>query len=520
MSRVRFAAWNYLTQTLFTVVTLVLGFVSTPLLLRWLGTECFGGFRATVDWYGYLGLLELGLTGAMWPLLARASSRGEEGKVRDVLAAGIRVYIPVVMAMLGAGLVLAHFIPRLVRVRASLAWDLKAAALFMLLTVALLPLAVPFRAVLEARQKSYWVNILIIVQSLTITGASLLFARAGWGMRGQVIAMVIGAMVLQSAIIIPGLGRHRGVVRLALKGDFDRSALREISSLNWPTLALNLCGRLNFLTDNIIVAGILNPAMVVPIVLTQRLASLVQGQLQGFGSASWAGMAELHARGEQQTFQRRLVELTRLIAIVGIAALVPIAIFNRTFVNGWVGTVGFGGEYLTLLACANAFLLSIVSLWGWIFTATGQVKLLVLPMTVQTVLNVGFSVLLTYRYGIAGPVAGTTLALVTVSLWVLPVLLRSRFDIPVHQLIMAMLHPLLLAVPCALGLLWISHVRMPHGWLGSLIAIGLAGLAYLALAFWLVLPRMERRFWIDGLTKRLRPARAAEPEAATAEIGL
>jgi O-antigen/teichoic acid export membrane protein len=517
MSRVRFAAWNYLTQTLFTLVTMVVGFVATPLLLRWLGAECFGGFRATVDWYGYLGLLELGLTGALWPLLARASSRGEENKVREVLAAGIRIYIPVVLAMLAAGLVLAHFIPHLVRVSSALTWDLKIAALLMLLTVVALPLAVPFRAVLEARQKSYWVNILIIAQSLAITAASLLLARARWGIHGQVVALILGALVLQGAIVLPGLRRYPGVITTAVKGNFDRSAMREIGSLNWPTLALNLCGRLSLYTDNIIVAGILNPSMVVPLVLTQRLSSLVQGQLQGFGSASWAGMADLHARGERQTFERRLVELTRLIAVAGIAALVPIAVFNRAFVGGWVGPASFGGRWLTVLACANTFMLSIVSLWGWIFTATGRVQLLVVPMTVQTVVNVGFSVLLTYRYGIVGPVAGTTVALLTVSLWVLPWLLQSKFHVPARRLVMAAVYPLLLAVPCALAMIWLAHLRPPHGWVASLVDIGLAGMAYATLAFLLVFPREERTFWIDGVMKRFRPA-AGEREAAAAQV--
>jgi hypothetical protein len=104
----------------------------------------------------------------------------------------------------------------------------------------------------------------------------------------------------------------------------------------------------------------------------------------------------------------------------------------------------------------------------------------------------------------------------TVSLWVLPALLHSTFGTSPRELAMAVVPALLLAFPCGLGQLWISRRCMPHGWFGSVIAIGLAALVYAALAFWVVLPRMERKFWIDGLMKSLQSVRAADTEAVRA----
>ncbi|MGH9913777.1 MAG: hypothetical protein ACRD63_00650, partial [Pyrinomonadaceae bacterium] len=59
------ATINYFSQVLLTGVTMVVGFVSTPFLLHWLGAERFGAVRVANELYGHLVLLELGLSGAL-----------------------------------------------------------------------------------------------------------------------------------------------------------------------------------------------------------------------------------------------------------------------------------------------------------------------------------------------------------------------------------------------------------------------------------------------------------------------
>ena len=50
------------------------------------------------------------------------------------------------------------------------------------------------------------------------------------------------------------------------------------------------------MTDDLVIGGMLGPALVTSLYFTQRLATLVQALLQGIGSATWAALADLHAR--------------------------------------------------------------------------------------------------------------------------------------------------------------------------------------------------------------------------------
>jgi O-antigen/teichoic acid export membrane protein len=518
MTRTHRSFWSYFTSTAFSVVTVLVALVATPLLLRWLGEERFGAFRAASDWAGYLGLLELGLGNALLPLLARALGRSDEDGLRATLAAGIRAYAWLALAMLAGGVGLALAIPRLVPVSSASAGDLRQGFCIGLLVILLAPLS-PFRLLAEAGQRAYVVNGLLIAQSLLITGLALLLAWWGWGITGQYVAAVTGAALFSSLIAVICIGEMRDGLNLLRSADKPDPALRgELWRLHWPTLVHNLCGRVSLLTDNIIIAALLGPVAVVPYFLTQRLALLVQGQLQGIGNASWAGLADLHVRRQGDAARQRLIDLTSLVAILGVGSLVPILAYNRHFLRLWVPQGAFGGDLLTLLAVVNGFLQALFSLWGWLFCGTGQVARMVPMLLIGTALNLAVSLLGTWLFGLPGPLVGTLVAFLGVYAWLLPLLLRKVFGISLRQLFQALARPLLLGLPYAGCVWWLAGAEAPRGWIALACEMTAAGTIYLVLAWWVVLGRSERAFWRDRV-RLVLGLRAAIQESWTRSQG-
>jgi O-antigen/teichoic acid export membrane protein len=163
MTRTQRSVWSYLSGLALTAGTIVVGFVATPFLLRYLGAERYGAFRVACDWAGYLGLLELGLGGALIPLLARAVTDGG-GAVRDTIAAGVAAYIRVTLAMLAGGVLLALAVGRLIPVSPAAARDLRWGCWVGLLVTLFVPLS-PLRMLAEAHQRGYLVNSLRLLQS-------------------------------------------------------------------------------------------------------------------------------------------------------------------------------------------------------------------------------------------------------------------------------------------------------------------------------------------------------------------
>jgi O-antigen/teichoic acid export membrane protein len=492
--RTRRSILTFLSGGLSSAVILGVGFMATPLLLRWLGDERYGAFEAATDWFGYIALLELGVGGALRPLLALAWARRDKRELEILMAAGFRAYFFLTALMVSAGAALTMLIPRLLRLNAASVWDLRMGCLVGVGGLLVFPLA-PFRALLEAEQKGYLINAALLVQSFLITACSLLLAWIGWGITGQFVGVFIGACAFNVAVSWAGARETGGLLLRHLRDVTLTAEWKAIWKLNWPTFAFNTCGQVGLVTDNIIIGALMSPALVVPFLITQRLAVLSQRQLQGIGNASWAALAELHEQGRREIFNQRLVELTKLVAIIAIAVLVPIVSYNRYFVMLWVGAARYGGGTLTLISAINAFLLAIFSLWGWCINGTGRVAEIMPGMIAQTVINLFLSLVLTLKFGLIGPVLGTLAGFVAVSSWYLPWLLHHLFQTSPWELTTAALLPMVSAIPLGVAVWWLSGVLPPRGWIELASEMLLAALLYLG-SWWLIgLSAVEKDLW-------------------------
>ncbi|MGH9837766.1 MAG: lipopolysaccharide biosynthesis protein [Blastocatellia bacterium] len=490
MSRTRSSAWNFAAGMVYALASAAASLIATPLLLRWLGSERLGAYRALMDWIGYLTFFELGLGGALMASLAGRIGQGDHAAVTRMLAAGLRSYRWVALTQLAGGLALVVALPYLISRTHLGKSELRAAGAVALLPFAFTPLLV-FRALAEARQRGYLNWLLMTAQVLTMNGLLLSTARRGWGLLGQSVAFAAAQIPTLVVLAWDGVRGYRGAWKTA-PDRADRNALR---SLSWPTFIHGLTDRIGLVSDNIIIAWILGPAAVVPFFLTQQLAVLAQSQLRGISNATWAGLAELYARGDEAEMRMRILELTGIVSGLGLAVLTPVAAYNRFFVRLWVGRDAYAGEVVTVLACFNALLWGIYALWGWALLGTGHIRRWAPFAVLATLVNVVVSVIGTATLGVVGPLLGTTTGLLLVTSWALPLTLHRVFGIPPWTLWQAVLAPLGWGLPYV-GALWaVALYYPPEEWLGFITVSGLGAAGGLALWWRFSLGGDERREW-------------------------
>jgi len=309
------------------------GFITTPYLLRFLGAERLGAFRASQQWMSYLAFLYVGLGPTLVVLLLRPASKGDLAGTVGVLKSGMRITMrQMLWVALPAGLVLAWFMPQLVGVSASLRSELRWGTLFGLAALLLDPLDL-FRTVLQCRQLGSLVNLGLSLQTVTISAVAVWLAWLGWGLPGQFIANVIGIAAC-SAVLVTFAVRHLSEYMKSPRVEIDRT---ELWALRRPMLLTGIGGQMNLLTDYIVVSLVADPVAVVTFSITQRLMTVLGGFVSSFSEVSWAGLAELRATGDSELFERRVLELIRLLLGTGLCLLVTLAAFNQHFVRLWVG---------------------------------------------------------------------------------------------------------------------------------------------------------------------------------------
>jgi O-antigen/teichoic acid export membrane protein len=490
MSRTRKSAWNLAAGAALALATAAAAFLAMPWLLQWLGPERLGAYRALLDWLGYLTLLELGLGGALMTAFAARVGRAEGPAVAGMVAAGLRAYSQVALLQLVGGIVLVVALPHVIALRHVSPGELRAAAAVALVPVALTPLLV-FRALAESRQRGYVNSLLLTLQVVVMTALALVAARSGWGLIGQAAAFAAAQVPTLSVLAWEGVSAYRGVWR-ASAAPADRKALWR---LNWPTFVHGLTDRIGLASDNLIVAWILGPVAVVPFYMTQQLTALIQSQLRGLGHATWAGLAEVHARGDRIGLQVRVVQLTGLVSGLGMALLTPVAAYNRSFVQLWVGQEAYAGDAVTVLACLNALLWAVYAVWGWALLGSGHLGTWVPFGVLSTMVNVAVSVAGTMALGLVGPLLGTAVALLCVTSWALPRVLHRALGVPPWALWRAVLAPLRWALAFGIVLWAAAAYRSPRSWLEFVAVVGLSVSGALV-SWWLVTLRAaEREEW-------------------------
>ena len=502
MTRSRLAAWNLGTLVLFTATTAALGLMTARPLVRWLGEERYGAARMVVEAQGYLSLLELGIGGALGPLLAREAD--DDGRAR-ALAAGLRSYLLAGAAMLALGLAATPWVGRLVPVGPGLAADLRLAWLAGLAAVPLVALS-PLRSLAEAGQRGYRVNLALTAQMASAAACALALASLGAGIAGQLVAATVGAAVASSLLAADACRRYPGLLRRAIAGGADRRSTTDLRRHGGASLLAALCGRVGLLTDALIVGNLLGPASATTLLLTQRLPTLGLAPLQGVGNASWAALAQMHHAGDRDGFADRLVELTGLVAALGVAGLVPAFAFNRAFFGLWMPGQTYGGDLVALVAAVNTLLWAVVSLWGWCFAGLGRVGRTLPAQAASAAVNLAASLWLTRRLGLVGPLLGTTLALAGVQLGSLAALLRRDLGVPAGRLLGAVAGPLAIGLPAGASLWALGRWRPPAGWISLSASYG-ASSSLLLLASWCLLDSGSRARWRHRLAA-IRPGAA------------
>ena len=496
MSRATRSAWNFSSAVVGNGIALLVGFAGTPLIIEFLGAERYGAFRVLVDWLGNLALLDFGVSGSLSARLAPRIGVGDRSGVSDLLAAGWRTQWKVATAMLmaGGGLVLAS--PHLFRSATLAPAELRISTAVMLIPVIWMPLSV-FRALLEARQQSYSINVSLALQAMLSTGLLIAAAWLGWGLIGQAAGFVLATAPLALLLLFSGLREFRTVFTAAP----SQTALSQVHSLRLPTFIFNLTGRAALSSDNILIAWIMGPAAVAPFFLSQRLAQILQAQLQGIGNATWAGLVELHAQGHDRRFCSRLMDLTSLVSGIGLVVLIPVVAFNRSFVSLWVGIRQYANDWVTVLACINAWIWSITSLWGWPINGAGYVAVWMPYAIGFAVANIAISIAATRFAGLAGPLIGTLAGFILVHAWAMPRVLGQIFGENLRYVWKPALAHLFWGIPLGFAVRFLADSHASRGWMQLSVeacATVLIGSAFCWYGFAVEL-RMELRNWLRSV---------------------
>lgn len=499
--------------------SVVANFFVTPLIVRSLGDTVYGVWVLLGSLVGYLGLLDLGVRGAVTRYVSRLHAAADHESAARFASAGLFLFSASSTVTVLAGLALAASLNHFFAIPAPLLTDARIAVVLIACTIALALLGGVYGGVVTAMQRFDLVGATEIGVEAVRVASVVLALRNGMGLVA-LATIHVGCGLLRFLTYFVLSRRVYPELRVARRL-WTRTQLKKILSFSMASTALQGAGTVIFQLDAIVIGAFLPVATITYFSIASTLSRYGSAVVSGISYTVTPRASAQQGSGDMNGARRTGLVGGRLAGLVHSPIVVTLLLRGGTFIGLWMGP-----QYADL----SGRILQVLSIGYW-FIAGRQIMsttimglnrhcALIPAMWVEALLNLGLSVVLVRSMGVMGVALGTTVPALLMTP-VYPILFSRMLTIRPSRIWGELwLRPSLAVVPFMVGTFAFERFAVP----GSMVAFFAQVAAALPLAFagawWIGLTREERSSFtamVSPWLHRFPRSRKREPAGATDE---
>ena len=470
------------------LITLV-GLGVTRFTLHRIGSHDYGLWIISGQFFGYLALLDLGITALLPREVAIVAGKpideqARESEMREVIGRSVSLVVlllpPLALASLGIFL--------------ALPADWSVLRLPLAINLAIFVLTYPLRvasATLSGLQDLAYLAWVQVVTWAIGTAAMVVLVAQHCGLLAVAIGPSLAQVLSSVACVVRLLSRYRRFVPRKIRW-FDRATMRAHALSGVTVTMAQIAQLLTNSTDALIIGRLRGPEAVITYSLTDKTQTLLNNQPYALAHLAGPALGGLKAAGDRPRLLRSLGALASVVLTASGGIFVAVVVTNHAFVRIWVGEEHFGGVLLTILLVANMIARH------WVFTYLqalfffGRERVTSLVVLLDGLITVGASIPLVHRFGAVGAPAGQLLGALLGEAPILLVLTARELQCSVAALLAKLAPWFVRFVPVATASIFAG------AWLGgsSLFHVAIAGAAT-ALVYALVMLPLARRPPLD-----------------------
>jgi O-antigen/teichoic acid export membrane protein len=448
-------------------LTLVIWFFLTPFILHHLQPTEYGLWVLIGSVVAYGALLDAGIAGAVVKYVAEYRARGEMGRARQLVATALWLYAGLGLAVVALSAAAAPLVPDLFHIPAEQREIAVRLTLLMGLGVGLAIPCTTTNAVLRGLQRYDLVNLLTTGATLASAALTVAVLLRGGGVVGVAAVNIVVTLALQ----LPSVWCIRRVapeLRFGWRGA-SLAALPSVFAFGSSIFVMNLAGRVQTKTDELVIGAFLPVSAVTPYAIARKLSEVAQILTDQFLKVLLPLASELHAESDTERLRRLYLVGTRLTLVVFTPVAAALILLGRPLLSAWVGPqYADAATLVTILTLASMIDTSQWAAGSVLQGMTRQWPLALLSVG-AALANLALSIVLVQRIGVLGVALGTLAPTAIVNLCgVLPYALRVLRVGPGTLLRQALLPALLPAAPMVIVLLALRDGLHP----ASLLAVG------------------------------------------------
>lgn len=475
------------------VLAMGINFFLSPYVVRHLGDTGYGVWTVILSLTGYLGLLDLGVRGAVTRYVAKFHAQADHEKASNLASSAMVIFSSAGLAAMLASAVFAAVIVDRMKIPPEYLAASRIVLLLTGLSIAISLVNGVFGGILIGLQRFDVTNTIEISLNLVRAGAVVWVLREGYGI--VTLAIVQLGFTALRWICNVFLARHYYPQLKIRLSHASKSGMKLIFSFSVFSFLLHVSGSLIYATDNIVIAAFLPVSAVTFYVIAGNLTEYTRTLVSGISQTMTPLASSVEARQDLKQLQRIVLLSSRTGTMVVLPIAVTFMLRGSNFIGLWMGPqyAALSGKVLWVLSLALLF-------WAANSVSAGTMlglskhKPLVPALLFEGILNLCLSILwVRGTLGIVGVAWGTVIPNFISSLIFWPWYVRHTLKIdPLTYAVSAWLRPGIAILPFAVASLAIEHF-MPAANLFVFFSEVACILPLAALGYWLVCLEQEQR---------------------------
>lgn len=394
------------------IITVVVGLVYTPVMIRLLGQNEYGLYNIAASTISYLGILNFGFGSAYMRFYSRYKVSEDHKKIAILNSMFLTIFSLLGVLVIIAGVILALNVDLIFGTTLS-SQELQTAQILVLILVINLSVSFPaivFNTYLQANEKFVFQNVFLILAQLTTPLINLPILLAGYGSIGMVAGTVTINIILEVIIFIYCIKKME--MRFLFK-DFDRHLMIEMTVFSSYIFVNMIVEQINNNVDKTIL-GRLQGTIPVAIYSIGSNLNIYYQQLSLTIANVFTPRVHRMVAEETDDF-----ELTQLFTRVGRVQFILMSLvltgfifFGRPFIGIWAGRDYYQSFPVALLLMTASFVPAIQNIGIEIQQAKNMHQFQSWVYLTIALGNILLSIPLAQKYGAVGAALGTTVAVI------------------------------------------------------------------------------------------------------------
>ena len=398
-----------------TGVGMVTNFVAIPIYLKYLGREEYGLWMTISGVVLYLGFLNFGITQATENHFGAAVVRQNREEQSRVLSTGFWWYLSIVSGAILIVAAVEPLLPLQALIKGADGLVATTRRVF-LVTSACYLLELPFRIFPGCLRNIGKIDVqqwLGAAQALAKVIVAFGYLALGGSIVGLIVAISVTNIAFYAASYVI-MRRELPHLSLGVR-HFDSSLRKDMAGPSFFFFLLQVSGAICVSTDAVVISSKLGTEQVTPYSIAQRIGTLAIALVTTISTNFGPSFLRAYSKGAL-TELSALFKRAMLISIgVGSALTAVLLLAGPWFIPFWVGDKNYVGFLPYLLIMAFVLMQMVLNPCDRLLTITGNHRTYAVFAFIEALVNLGLSIALVDRFGVAGVVMGTLVARVFIA---------------------------------------------------------------------------------------------------------